>query len=235
MILSEENSRPEIESPDSASNVLLSRAETIAVSEEKLFPLPESLCYRIAERIVAAVGLLALSPLMLLVAAVLCIQQRGSVLYRQTRVGRGEKLFTIYKFRTMRLDAEKDGPFICTNYSDARITTLGQKLRRSKLDELPQLWNIVRGEMSFVGPRPERPHFHAQFSAIPHWRQRTRVYPGLTGLAQASKWISHDPVEKLQADLVYLRERKASLDLRLIFFTLFPKLRPKTLHGVKLN
>ena len=89
--------------------------------------------------------------------------------------------------------------------------------------------------MAFVGPRPERPHFHMQFSEIPRWRERTRVFPGLTGLAQASKWISHDPKEKLNADLVYIDHKNLTLDIALVVFTFFPKLRPKFLHGIRFN
>lgn len=195
----------------------------------------QSLLYRLFELSAAVLGLLALSPVMLVIALVLAIQRNGPIFYTQARVGRGGRLFTIYKFRTMRPDAEQQGPFICTTYSDPRITRVGQLLRKSKLDELPQLLNIIAGDMSFVGPRPERPHFHEQFSGIPQWSSRIAVKPGLTGLAQASKWISHDPEEKLSADLVYIRNRSLFLDLKIILFTLAPSTRPKTFFGIPMG
>ena len=191
--------------------------------------------YRLCERLVAALGIVFLLPVFFCVGYLVWREKKGPVFYSQTRVGHGAKLFTIYKFRTMRTDAEAEGPFICTSYKDPRITQLGKYLRKCKLDELPQLWNILRGDMAFVGPRPERPCFHQQFSGIPRWQERVSVPPGLTGLAQASKWISHDPEEKLEADLTYIARRSWLLDLRIVFYTLIPKLRPELLFGIRLG
>lgn len=241
-MLSSQNSNQQSSTTDSihAPNIVVAQEPQATRyskedTEQVLTSLPDSLLFLFAQRLLALVALILLSPPLLLIALAIRLQGGGPAFYLQTRVGRGEKFFTIYKFRTMRTDAEDQGPFICKDYKDPRITSLGKLLRKSKLDELPQLWNIFRGEMAFVGPRPERPHFHAQFSAIPHWRERTRVRPGLTGMAQASKWISHDPKEKLQADRVYLEKRSLALDILLVFYTLYPKARPKDLYGVPLN
>ncbi|MCL4134348.1 UNVERIFIED_CONTAM: hypothetical protein GTU68_067104 [Idotea baltica] len=188
--------------------------------------------YYIAEQVVAAVSLLLLFPFLLTVAIVVKCQQGASVFYSQIRVGKNGREFRIYKFRTMKEDAESDGPFICTSYEDPRITALGSIMRKAKIDELPQLFNIARGDMSFVGPRPERPHFHREFSKFEGWEKRVFVRPGLTGLAQASRYIAHDPERKLVADTIYIKNRTLLIDFAIICYTLLPFLRPKKLLEV---
>ena len=191
--------------------------------------------YYFAEQVVAAISLLTLSPFLLLVALFVKWQQGGSVFYSQIRVGKNGREFRIYKFRTMKEDAETDGPFICTSYEDPRITATGSMMRKAKIDELPQLYNIARGDMSFVGPRPERPHFHREFSKYDGWDKRLSIRPGLTGLAQASKYIAHDPERKLVADTIYIEQHSFFLDFAIIFYTLLPFLRPKTLLDVPMG
>jgi exopolysaccharide biosynthesis polyprenyl glycosylphosphotransferase len=173
------------------------------------------------------VGALALGiiliPFELLIALLVVLTSRGPVIYRQVRVGEKGKPFTLYKFRTMRVDAEKDGAQWATK-NDARTTPIGGALRASHLDELPQLWNIVRGDLSFVGPRPERPEFVAKLAArIPYYEARLFIKPGVTGWAQ----INHradltdaDVIEKLQYDIYYLKNRSPILDWAIILKTI---------------
>jgi len=135
---------------------------------------------RIYDVMLAALGLLILSPVLLLIGVLVKLSDGGPVLFLQDRVGRSGRRFWICKFRTMILGAEKQGPSI-TKSGDGRVTTIGRWLRRTKLDELPQLWNVVRGDMSFVGPRPEVPRYVARYS--PAQREVLRLKPGITDLA----------------------------------------------------
>jgi exopolysaccharide biosynthesis polyprenyl glycosylphosphotransferase len=140
----------------------------------------------------------------------------GPVIFRQTRLGEGGKTFTIYKFRTMRIDAEATGP-IWASQGDPRITRAGRFMRKTRLDELPQLLNVLKGEMSIVGPRPERPEFLAQLrDAVPFWTRRHLVKPGITGWAQVRRGYTADAegtADKLSYDLWYLRHRSLVIDL----------------------
>lgn len=174
------------------------------------------------------VSLLLLSiswPVMLLVAGAIFIESggRGSILYRQIRVGQYWKLFSVYKFRSMREDAEKGGEVQWAKKNDDRVTRVGRFLRVTRLDELPQIFNVLKGDMSFVGPRPERPEFVTQLSErIPFYAERHYVKPGITGWAQicypygASE---KDSLEKLQYDLYYIKNYSLFLDLVIIFQT----------------
>ena len=120
----------------------------------------------------------------------------------------------------MSVEVSQDKPFICQSYEDPRITQFGQFLRRKKLDELPQLINIIKGDMNFVGPRPEIPYFHEINSkTIVNWQQRISVKPGITGLAQLHSKITHDPAEKIIEDLKYIEQRSFILDIKLIWET----------------
>jgi sugar transferase (PEP-CTERM system associated) len=176
---------------------------------------------RLLDVVVAAIGLIIAAPIMLLVAVAVLVTSRGGALYHQRRVGLKGQIFTVHKFRSMRQDAEaQTGPVWASKTSDPRITPVGRFLRRSRLDELPQLWNVLIGEMSFVGPRPERPEFVGELTEqIPYYGQRHVVRPGLTGWAQvrysygASK---EDALEKLQYDLYYIKNLSIALDLLII-------------------
>lgn len=163
-------------------------------------------------------------PLMALTGIAVFLESggRGPVFYRQTRVGENGKLFQIVKFRSMRVDAEADGPRWAAA-DDARITLVGAFIRKTRLDELPQIYNVLKGEMSFVGPRPERPEFTRELrNAIPYYTERHRVKPGLTGWAQirypygASE---EDAVNKLQYDLYYVKNYSIFIDLMILFQT----------------
>ena len=167
---------------------------------------------------VAIVGLLLLLPLMVLLAAVICLTSRGPALFKQERVGRHNKPFTLYKFRTMRLDAEKPtGPVLSKGKKDERLTPIGYYLRLVRLDELPQLLNVLKGEMSLVGPRPERPCFVAVFETRnPVYARRHQVRPGITGLAQVNGGYHTDARDKLRFDLFYIAHRSPWLDLSIM-------------------
>jgi lipopolysaccharide/colanic/teichoic acid biosynthesis glycosyltransferase len=170
---------------------------------------------------VLALGLLvATLPVVVLAALLVKLTSRGPALYSQVRVGRGGRLFRIYKLRTMAHDCEKhSGPRWCQP-GDTRVTPLGRFLRVTHLDELPQLWNVLRGDMSLVGPRPERPEFvPALERAIPHYRSRLLVRPGITGLAQVQlppDTDLHSVRRKLRYDCYYLQHLSFWLDVRLL-------------------
>jgi lipopolysaccharide/colanic/teichoic acid biosynthesis glycosyltransferase len=174
----------------------------------------------VVDPILAALIFLPALPLMLLVMALVRLTSRGPVIYSQTRVGRGGRVFTIYKFRTMYHDCERlTGPVWSTR-NDPRVTPVGRLLRSTHLDELPQLWNVLRGDMSLVGPRPERPEFVAQLEkAVPGYRDRLRVRPGVTGLAQLQLAPDTDlgsVRRKLACDLYYIQRLNPWLDFRII-------------------
>jgi sugar transferase (PEP-CTERM system associated) len=173
--------------------------------------------------LVASIFLVVLSPVLLLVALGVRLTSKGPVLYRQTRVGRDDKPFTIYKFRSMRVDAEVGTGAVWASKNDPRITNFGNFIRKTRLDELPQLFNIFRGEMSLVGPRPERPEFTESLERmIPFYRQRTAVRPGITGWAQINYKYGdtvEDTIIKLEYDLYYIRNMSLLLDLFILVST----------------
>ncbi len=171
--------------------------------------------------IILGIITLVFSPLIVLLIK---IDSRGPVLYRQKRIGQYGKTFEIIKFRTMAKDAEKNSGAIWAQKNDPRITRLGKFLRKTRLDELPQLWNIIKGEMSFVGPRAERPEFHEDLQkTIPFYEERYLIRPGLTGWAQTRYQYGStvkDAEEKLQYDLFYIKNRSMVLDFSIILKTI---------------
>jgi lipopolysaccharide/colanic/teichoic acid biosynthesis glycosyltransferase len=175
------------------------------------------------EWLFAAVLIVLAAPILLLTALAVKLTSRGPVLYSQTRVGKYGKLFTLYKIRSMLHDCEKDSGARWSMPGDSRVTPVGAFLRKTHLDELPQLWNVLRGDMSLVGPRPERPEFTPALErAIPHYSDRLAVRPGVTGLAQVQLPPDTDMSSvrrKLAYDLYYIRYRSLFLDLRLIACT----------------
>jgi sugar transferase (PEP-CTERM system associated) len=172
----------------------------------------------------AACGLLLSLPLMVLVASAIKLTSRGPALYHQLRVGQHGRTFTIHKFRTMRTDAESGTGAVWATAGDTRVLPIGGFLRRTRLDELPQLWNVLCGQMSFVGPRPERPEFVAQLTeSIPFYGQRHVVKPGLTGWAQVRYSYGasvEDAMQKLQYDLFYIKNLSVALDFYIIWQTI---------------
>ena len=164
-------------------------------------------------------------PLMLLVALAILVESRGRgpVLFHQVRVGLNGKAFQVHKFRSMRTDAEADGVARWAMKNDSRITRVGAIIRKTRLDELPQVFNVLLGEMSLVGPRPERPEFVKQLAKeIPFYNERHRVKPGLTGWAQLSYPYGatiEDARNKLEFDLYYVKNASAFLDLIILLET----------------
>lgn len=176
-----------------------------------------------ADRALAAVLLVATAPLMLLMMAIVKLTSRGPAIYTQPRVGLGGRTFVIYKIRSMYQDAEARSGAMWSVGRDPRVTPIGRILRQTHLDELPQLWNIFRGEMSLVGPRPERPEMIEKLAGeIPGYRGRLAVLPGLTGLAQVylpPDAEVEDVRRKLVLDLYYIRHIGLWLDFRLLLST----------------
>jgi len=184
-----------------------------------------SLAKRLVDVVVAGLGFVLTLPLMALVGGAIRLTSSGPVLYHQRRVGLQGRIFILHKFRSMREDAETaTGPVWAAKGGDTRVTPLGKLLRRTRLDELPQLWNVLRGDMSFVGPRPERPEFVSELTKqIPFYRQRHVLRPGLTGWAQVRYTYGasvEDALQKLQYDLFYIKHMSISLDLFIIFSTI---------------
>jgi sugar transferase (PEP-CTERM system associated) len=173
-------------------------------------------------RIVAFLGAILSLPIAIITAILIKIDSRGPVLYKQERVGRGGRSFMVMKFRSMRVDAEKDGP-VWARSTDDRVTRVGRIIRKIRLDEIPQFWNILKGEMNFVGPRPERPHFVSQLAEeIPYYEQRHLIAPGLTGWAQIKYPYGssiEDARQKLQYDLYYIKNQSLTLDGVILFET----------------
>ena len=195
--------------------------------------------------IVAVVALMLLLPVMLLVAIAVWLTSKGPIIYTQVRVGEnrrraattpagrvydhGGRLFTMYKFRTMRVDAEANGHAVWAQKNDPRTTPIGKFLRSTRLDELPQLVNVLKGDMNIVGPRPERPSIFAQLrNDIPRYAQRQLVKPGITGWAQINQSYDScldDVKSKVRYDLEYVQRRGVRHDLRIMSLTLPVMLR----------
>ncbi len=174
-------------------------------------------------RMLALFGLLLSLPLALLTAIAIKLESRGPVLYKQERVGRNGRVFNVIKFRSMKIDAEANGEPIWATADDERTTNVGRVIRKLRIDEIPQFWNILRGDMNFVGPRPERPHFVQQLATeIPYYEHRHLVAPGLTGWAQIKYPYGasvDDAIQKLQYDLYYIKNQSLTLDLVIVFET----------------
>jgi lipopolysaccharide/colanic/teichoic acid biosynthesis glycosyltransferase len=178
----------------------------------------------LADYCVSLIGLLLVSPVFFVVGIIIKITSRGPVFYTQERVGKNGRLFNIIKFRTMCVNAEsQDGP-VWAKKNDKRITTFGRFLRKTHIDELPQLINVIRGEMSIIGPRPERPFFVRKFKdSIPGYSKRLAIKPGIAGLAQCCHKYDEtirDVQKKLRYDILYINRMCWMLDLRILWRTL---------------
>ncbi len=173
--------------------------------------------------VIALIGFVLCLPIMIATGLLIKIDSRGPIFYRQERVGTGGRTFVLTKFRSMKVDAEKSGP-VWASKSDDRTTRVGRIIRKVRIDEIPQFLNILKGEMSFVGPRPERPHFVAQLAEeIPYYEQRHLIAPGLTGWAQIKYPYGasiEDARQKLQYDLFYIKNYGLLLDALIMFETI---------------
>jgi len=178
---------------------------------------------RLFDLLCASVLVLLASPLMLLAAIAIVMEGGGPILYRQERVGLNGRIINVVKFRSMRTDAERDGVPKWASAGDSRVTRIGRVLRKLRIDELPQLFSVIKGDMSLVGPRPERPYFVDQLtSEIPFYAVRHSVKPGVTGWAQVRYQYGSsisDTTEKLQYDLYYVKNHSLFLDLVVLFET----------------
>jgi Undecaprenyl-phosphate glucose phosphotransferase len=182
-----------------------------------------SIVKRAIDVAISSLALLVLTLPLALIAALVRLTSHGPIFYRQERTGLDGKPFTIVKFRSMYDEAEKYTGPVWTVPGDPRVTPFGRFMRKSNLDELPQLWNVLRGDMSIVGPRPERPHFVEQFKhKIPQYMLRHKVKAGLTGWAQVNGWRGNTPLEKrIEYDLYYIENWSVRLDLKIMWLTLF--------------
>ncbi len=201
--------------------------ERVASSEEEFFLENKSLSFapyltvrRVFDIALSLAGLAAAMPLLIIFSILIKMDSKGTVFYRQERVGVKGKYFQLIKLRTMEMDAEKDGPR-WAGINDPRVTRIGKFLRKTRIDELPQLINVVKGDMSIIGPRPERPVFTEIFNQeTPGFIKRLAVKPGLTGWAQVNGGYDVTPEEKLAYDLEYIRNRSFILDLKILFLTI---------------
>ena len=191
---------------------------------KRLFDFFSSLC-----------GIIVLSPFMAAAAIAIKLYDGGPAIYKQVRLTKDGREFEIYKFRSMRVDAEKDGVArLSTGDNDDRITPIGKFIRKCRMDELPQLFNILKGDMSVVGPRPERPEIAEQYyKTMPDFKLRLQVKAGLTGYAQIYGRYNTDPYEKLEFDLLYINNMNMMRDLELIFATFFILFSSESTAGVE--
>lgn len=201
----------------------------------KPFGLTVSQCVikRCFDIVMASIGIIILSPVMLICAALVKIDSPGSVLYKQERLTKNKKPFYIWKFRSMVQDAEKATGAVMATYNDPRITRVGKWLRALRLDELPQLFNILKGDMSIVGPRPERPKFVEEFSYVRDYDKRYFVKAGLTGMAPVYSRYNTKPEDSAIFDLLYIRGYSFLLDLKIIMLTLKVIFIKEASEGVK--
>lgn len=191
------------------------QVEQFAVVEKPVYQAVK----RLFDVVVSALALLILGIPMLLLMPVIRADSPGPAIFRQERLGKDGKPFVIYKYRTMQMDAERDGPQWARAH-DVRCTKLGRLLRRGHIDELPQLVNVLRGEMSLVGPRPERACFYQEFERyIRGFSQRLQVTPGITGWAQINGGYELLPEEKILFDMEYIRHRSVMFDIRCLLGT----------------
>jgi exopolysaccharide biosynthesis polyprenyl glycosylphosphotransferase len=189
---------------------------------------------RAFDMVVSALALIILSPVMLITALAIKLYDRGPVFYRQVRLTKNGKPFKVLKFRSMRTDAEKDGVArLSTGEKDDRITPVGRFIRKVRIDELPQLFNILGGSMSIVGPRPERPEIAAQYEEeLPEFALRLQAKAGLTGYAQVYGKYNTTPYDKLQMDLMYIAHPSFWEDLRIMLATVKILFIPESTEGV---
>lgn len=210
------------------SDIIIRGCENLAVfdtpllfANDTVLTIPERIVKRSFDIFLSAIGLIVLSPIMILVSLAIFCYDRGPVFYRQTRYTKGGKTFKILKFRSMIPDAEKDGVARLASENDDRITPIGKFLRACRLDELPQFFNILAGDMSFVGPRPERPEIADEYTKeVPEFAFRLRVKAGLTGYAQVFGKYNTTSYDKLKLDMIYVEHASLLTDLKLLLLTL---------------
>ena len=191
----------------------------------------ERIIKRIFDILFASLLLVLLSPLMLITAVAIKLDSPGPVIFKQERLGKDGKTFTMYKFRSMVHGAEKMGMGIFTAFNDPRITRVGRFLRQYSIDELPQLWNIIKGEMSFVGPRPPLPFYPKKYEEYEDWvKKRFEVLPGITGWAQVHGRNLIDWYERFKLDVWYVENWSLALDAKIILLTIVKVLKKEGVY-----
>ena len=223
------------------TDVILMGAEELHVFDSPMLLTREyslSVEQRIVKRTIDIVCalclLLAASPFVLVTAAAIKLYDKGPILYKQVRCTQDGREFLIMKFRSMRTDAEKDGVARLASKNDSRITPIGRVIRKCRIDELPQLFNILKGDMSFIGPRPERPEIIAQYlEVMPEFAYRMKVKAGLAGFAQVYGKYNTSPYDKLKLDLTYIENYSLLLDVKLMLLTLKIIFWPDSTEGIE--
>lgn len=210
------------------SDIIIKGSDELNLFDTPLFfcrnakqPLLQRFVKRVIDIVISFIGIIISSPIMLFAAIAIYAYDRGPIFYRQTRCTIGGKEFKIFKFRSMIVDAEKDGKARLATENDDRITPVGKFIRATRIDELPQFFNIFMGDMSIVGPRPERPEIIEQYCKdVPEFAYRTKVKAGLTGYAQVYGKYNTTSYDKLKLDLIYVNKNSILLDIQLILLTL---------------
>ncbi len=206
----------------------------ILLTREYSLTMEQRFVKRMIDIVCSAVLLLITSPIMLIAAIAIKLYDGGPVLYKQIRCTQGQREFAIMKFRSMRTDAEKDGVARLAQKNDDRITPIGKFIRKVRIDELPQLINILKGDMSFIGPRPERPEIIAQYMELmPEFAYRMKVKAGLAGYAQVYGKYNTTPYDKLKLDLTYIENYSLWMDIQLMLLTLKILFWPDSTEGVE--
>ncbi|CCK99276.1 glycosyltransferase [Clostridioides difficile] len=206
---------PKIKSYPGADKEIASEIDYSIVKGTVLFELYQ----RIMDLVLSIIGLVIGLPLIAIFGILIKIEDKGPITYKQERLGKCGRRFYIYKLRSMRTDAEKFGAQWAEK-DDPRITKVGKFIRKTRIDEIPQLFNILKGDMGLIGPRPERPNFTVQFNEeIPGFINRLAIKPGLTGWAQVNGGYEITPEEKLKEDIYYIKNRSILLDFKILFKT----------------
>lgn len=205
----------------------------IFLTREYVLTMDQRFVKRLIDLVCAVILTVVASPIMLVTAIAVKLYDGGPVLYKQVRVTRDDKKFKIMKFRSMRVDAEKDGVARLAAKNDDRITPIGKFIRKVRIDELPQLFNIIKGDMSFIGPRPERPEIIEKYiKEMPEFAYRTKVKAGLAGYAQVYGKYNTTPYDKLKLDLTYIENYNLWMDIKLMLLTLKILFSPESTEGV---
>ncbi len=208
----------------------------ILLTREYAMTIEQRVVKRLIDIVCAMILMIVTSPFMIVTAVAIKLYDGGPVLYKQVRCTRDMREFRILKFRSMRTDAEKDGVARLAAKNDSRITPVGRFIRKTRIDELPQLFNILNGEMSFIGPRPERPEIIRQYQEdMPEFTFRTKVKAGLAGYAQVYGKYNTTPYDKLKLDLFYIENYSVWLDLKLMLLTLKILFQAESTEGVDAN
>lgn len=216
-----------------AKNNTLFDTPLLMVKGTGLTPM-QRIIKRAMDLVLCGIAMIPAAPVMLIIAAAIKIEDGGPVFYKQKRMTRGGREFEILKFRSMIVDAEKYAGAVLASEDDPRITKVGKVIRAARLDELPQLINILRGDMSFIGPRPERPEIIAQYTEVmPEFAFRMKVKAGLAGFAQVYGKYNTSPYDKLKLDLTYIENYSVWLDLKLMLLTLKVLFWPDSTEGVE--